>query len=78
VFWRKVADGLRMVRGQASDLLLPDEGSPELRLLARRLGYGGKDWASAAGALDADVDRHRLAVRSIFDHRFSDHSQSRC
>jgi glutamate-ammonia-ligase adenylyltransferase len=70
LFWRRVADGLRMVRGQASDLLLPDEGSQELRVLARRLGYGGKDWAEAAGALDADIDRHRMAVRSFFDRRF--------
>jgi glutamate-ammonia-ligase adenylyltransferase len=70
LFWRQVADGLRMVRGQASDLLLPDEGSEELRLLARRLGYSGKDWAEAAARLDADVDRHRLGVQSVFDRRF--------
>ena len=70
VFWRRTADALRMVRGQASDLLLPDEGSEELRLLARRLGYTGRDWAEAAGALDADIDRHRLAVQAVFDRRF--------
>ena len=70
VFWRRVADALRMVRGQASDLLLPDEGSDELRLLARRLGYAGRDWAEAAAALDADIDRNRLAVQSVFDRRF--------
>jgi len=70
VFWRRTADALRMVRGQASDLLLPDEGSVELRLLARRLGYEGRDWAQAAGALDADIDRHRLAVQGVFDRRF--------
>jgi glutamate-ammonia-ligase adenylyltransferase len=70
LFWRRVADALRMVRGQASDLLLPDEGSEELRLLARRLGYEGRDWAEAAGALDADIDRHRLGVQSVFDRRF--------
>jgi glutamate-ammonia-ligase adenylyltransferase len=70
VFWRRTADALRMVRGQASDLLLPDEGSEELRLLARRLGYPGRDWAEAAGALDADIDRNRLAVQAVFDRRF--------
>ncbi len=70
LFWRRTADALRMVRGQASDLLLPDEGSVELRLLARRLGYKGRDWAEAAGALDADIDRHRLAVQGVFDRRF--------
>lgn len=70
VFWRRTVDALRMVRGQASDLLLPDEGSEELRLLARRLGYPGRDWAEAAGALDADIDRNRLAVQAVFDRRF--------
>jgi glutamate-ammonia-ligase adenylyltransferase len=70
LFWRKTADALRMVRGQASDLLLPDEGSEDLRLLARRLGYAGRDWAEAAGALDADIDRNRLAVQAVFDRRF--------
>jgi glutamate-ammonia-ligase adenylyltransferase len=70
VFWRRMADALRMVRGQASDLLLPDEGSEELRLLARRLGYKGRDWAEAAAALDADIDRNRLAVQSLYDRRF--------
>jgi glutamate-ammonia-ligase adenylyltransferase len=70
LFWRRTADALRMVRGQASDLLLPDEGSEELRLLARRLGYSGADWAEAAGALDADIDRNRLAVQAVFDRRF--------
>jgi hypothetical protein len=59
-----------MGRGQASDLLLPDEGSDELRLLARRLGYTGRDWAAAAATLDADIDRNRLAVQSVFDRRF--------
>jgi glutamate-ammonia-ligase adenylyltransferase len=67
LFWRRVTDALRMVRGHASDLLLPDEGGEELRLLARRLGYSGSDWSRAAAALDADVDRHRLGIRAVFD-----------
>lgn len=67
LFWRRVTDALRMVRGHASDLLLPDEGGEEARLLARRLGYSGQGWSEAAAALDADIDRHRLGVRSVFD-----------
>ena len=77
VFWRRTADALRMVRGQASDLLLPDEGSEELRLLARRLGYTGRDWAEAAAALDADIDRNRLAVQAVFDRRFGPQAPSK-
>ena len=69
LFWRRVADALRIVRGHADDLLLPDEGSDALGFLARRLGYpGGR--AEAAALFDADVDRHRLQLRAIYDRRF--------
>jgi glutamate-ammonia-ligase adenylyltransferase len=70
VFWRRVADGLRMVSGQATDLLLPEPGSEEWGLLARRLGYSAGDWAASAAALRADADRHRDAVVAIFDAKF--------
>jgi glutamate-ammonia-ligase adenylyltransferase len=69
-FWRQVADGLRMERGDARDLLLPEEGSEELRFLARRLGYGGTDWQAGAKALADDVRRHREWVSAFFGGRF--------
>jgi glutamate-ammonia-ligase adenylyltransferase len=71
LFWRRVADALRMVRGNAKDLLLPESGSEEVRFLARRLGYAGPDWAAAADALLADVARHREAAARFFKERFS-------
>jgi glutamate-ammonia-ligase adenylyltransferase len=70
LFWRRVADGLRMVRGHAGDLLLPEESSEEYRLLARRLGYGGSDWEEGARALAEDVRLHRDRVAYFFDRRF--------
>ena len=70
VFWRRVADALRMVRGNARDLLLPESGSEEVRFLARRLGYAGPDWTAAAEAFLADVARHREAVSRFFKERF--------
>jgi glutamate-ammonia-ligase adenylyltransferase len=70
LFWRRVADALRMVRGNARDLLLPESGCEEVRFLARRLGYAGPDWAAAADALLADVARHREAVTRFFRERF--------
>jgi glutamate-ammonia-ligase adenylyltransferase len=70
VFWRRMMDGLRMVRGQATDQLLPEDGSEEWVLLARRLGYEGENWAAAAAALRADVERHRVSVAEIFDRKF--------
>lgn len=69
-FWRRVADGLRMVRGQSTDLLLPEPGSEEWGLLARRLGYLGRGWADAAAALAAELERHRAAIQGLFDTLF--------
>jgi glutamate-ammonia-ligase adenylyltransferase len=70
LFWRVVADGLRMVRGAAHDLLLPEAGSVELRLLARRLGYPGADWHEAAERLADDVRHHGERIASVFARRF--------
>jgi [glutamine synthetase] adenylyltransferase / [glutamine synthetase]-adenylyl-L-tyrosine phosphorylase len=66
VFWRRVADGLRMVRGNARDLLLPEDGSQELGFLARRLGYPGAGGREAGQALAGDVARHREQVNAFF------------
>ncbi len=70
VFWRRVADALRMVRGNARDLLLPADTSEALGFLARRLGYPGGSWREAAASLAADVARHRDRVRAFFTRRF--------
>jgi glutamate-ammonia-ligase adenylyltransferase len=70
VFWRAVADALRMVRGNARDLLLPETGSEEMRFLARRLGYAGSGWEEAADAFLADLAQHRDAVSRFFTDRF--------
>jgi glutamate-ammonia-ligase adenylyltransferase len=70
LFWRAVADALRMVRGNARDLLLPEPGSEEIRFLARRLAYARPTWEEAAAAFLADVARHREAVSRFFTERF--------
>jgi glutamate-ammonia-ligase adenylyltransferase len=70
LFWRAVADAMRMVRGHARDLLLPEKGTDEMRFLARRLGYSGADWDEAASAFASDVERHRAAVSGFFGRRF--------
>lgn len=69
VFWRGVVDGLRVVRGHAGDLLLPEPRSDEYGFLARRLGYPGRR-LDAAAALAADVELHRQQVAAIYDRRF--------
>ena len=70
VFWRNVVDALRMVRGNARDLLLPEDGSFELAFLARRLAYSQSDWDAAAEGLSRDAARHRDAVSGFFMGRF--------
>ncbi|MBO0862948.1 MAG: hypothetical protein J2P21_31520, partial [Chloracidobacterium sp.] len=57
LFLRNLIDALRIVRGDASDLDLPEEGSDEFKSLARRLGYRARDWKSGALALEADIRR---------------------
>ena len=70
VFWREVADAMRVVRGYAGDLLLPEQGTDEHGFLARRLGYAGNR-AEAGERLAEDVSRHREALASVYDRRFA-------
>lgn len=64
-FLRNVIESLRMVRGDARDLAIPDSRSADFESLARRMGYGG-NWQR----LHDDVTRHiqsvNDAVRSLF------------
>ena len=71
LFLRRLIDGLRMVRGNAEDLILPEESSDEFQFLARRLGYHEADWKKGARRLAKDVHRHRMNVRAFFSRRFS-------
>ena len=46
VFLRRLINGMRMLRGSAKDLFLPEPNSDEFDHLARRMGYekvGGVD-----------------------------------
>lgn len=70
VFLRRLVDGLRMVRGNAKDLVLPAQDSDEFNFLARRLGYAEGDWERAAARLAADIGLHMGRARRIFRIRF--------
>jgi [glutamine synthetase] adenylyltransferase / [glutamine synthetase]-adenylyl-L-tyrosine phosphorylase len=70
LFLRGLIDALRIVRGDASDLDLPEEGSEEFKSLARRLGYRERDWKIAAAALAADIRRWMKEVNSYYAARF--------
>ena len=58
-FWRRLIDALRMVRGDARDLNLPDAGTEDFRFLARRLGY------SKSEPLQVDLKHHLEIVQRL-------------
>jgi [glutamine synthetase] adenylyltransferase / [glutamine synthetase]-adenylyl-L-tyrosine phosphorylase len=71
LFLRNLIDALRIVRGDASDLLLPEENSEEFKSLARRLGYRERDWKHGAVALAADIREWMKKVNSYYVARFN-------
>ena len=71
VFLRQLIDGLRIVRGNAKDLVLPPSGSDEMVFLARRLGMGSTDWQKSAETFE-HMTRARMAqIHERFLHYFS-------
>jgi glutamate-ammonia-ligase adenylyltransferase len=71
LFLRNLIDALRIVRGDASDLLLPEKDSEEFKSLARRLGYRKRDWKLGAVALAADIREWMKKVNSYYVARFN-------
>jgi glutamate-ammonia-ligase adenylyltransferase len=71
LFLRRLIDALRIVRGDASDLVLPEETSEEFKSLARRLGYREHDRTQAARGLSADIQRRMKSVHAVFVGRFA-------
>jgi glutamate-ammonia-ligase adenylyltransferase len=70
LFLRNLIDALRIVRGDASDLVLPERSSEEFKSLARRLGYSEQDRKKSAERLAAEVDQLMKKVHSYFIDRF--------
>ncbi len=69
-FIRKLIDGLRMVRGNAKDRVLPPPDSDEFIFLARRVGYATDDWQAGARHLRTDVEEHMRKTREFFEKSF--------
>jgi glutamate-ammonia-ligase adenylyltransferase len=70
IFTRILIDGLRMVRGNAKDLVLPPPDSEEFVSLARRVGYTTDDWRACARHLQADIAHHMQATGEFFTQHF--------
>jgi glutamate-ammonia-ligase adenylyltransferase len=65
-----VIDALRIVRGDASDLVLPPQESEEFKSLARRLGYREKDRTRNAALLAADLQQQMKKIHDQFLARY--------
>ena len=70
VFTRTLVDGLRMVRGDTKDLVLPPPDSEEFVCLARRVGYTRDDWKAGARELQTDIQQHMTLTKQFFERTF--------
>jgi glutamate-ammonia-ligase adenylyltransferase len=70
LFLRMLIDGLRMVRGNTKDLVLPPPNSDEFIFLARRVGYTTEDWQAGARRLQSDIEAHMKTNREFFEKSF--------
>lgn len=70
LFIRMLIDGLRMVRGNAKDLVLPPPDTDEFIFLGRRVGYTTDDWQAGAKHLRTDIERHMAQTKQFFERTF--------
>ncbi|MEO5630590.1 MAG: hypothetical protein ABIO96_05520 [Nitrospiraceae bacterium] len=70
IFIRMLVDGLRMVRGNTKDLVLPPSDSEEFVSLARRIGYTRDDWRAGARDLQSDIEQHMTLTKTFFERTF--------
>src|SRR5690606_25858933 len=68
-FFRKLINGLRMLRGNAADLFLPEESELEYRYLARRIGYKRTEERTEAEQLRIDFEMHSAGVPRFVERR---------
>jgi glutamate-ammonia-ligase adenylyltransferase len=73
IFFRNLINGLRMLRGSAQDLFLPEEESSEMLHLARRIGYKTKGNFSSAQQLIKEFETHTASIRSFLPSVFGTH-----
>jgi glutamate-ammonia-ligase adenylyltransferase len=69
-FFRRLINGLRMLRGSARDLFLPSSDTLEFTHLSRRMGYEPREGMSPARQLRIDFDTHTATVRAFVERHF--------
>ena len=70
LFLRQLIDGLRIVRGNAKDLILPPSESDEMVFLARRLGMMSTDWQKSANVFEQTTHERMARIHNRFLQRF--------
>lgn len=60
LFFRRLIDAMRMVRGDARDLTVPSSRSEEFEFLTRRLGYG-----SNVARVKAEISHHSQQISDL-------------
>ncbi len=66
-FFRRLINGLRMLRGNAKDLFLPSEEALEFSHLARRMGYEGRGGLTAAEELKMEFETTSAEIRAFVE-----------
>jgi glutamate-ammonia-ligase adenylyltransferase len=74
VFLRRLINGLRMLRGSARDLFLPEPDSDEFEHLARRMEYIRKGGLESGQRLRLDMETHMASVRLFVNRYFGPES----
>jgi glutamate-ammonia-ligase adenylyltransferase len=69
-FLRRLINGLRMLRGSARDLVLPEPDADEYGHLARRMGYRPGGALSPSRQLQLDFETHTAVVRAFVERHF--------
>ena len=75
LFLRQLIDSLRIVRGNAKDLILPPSESDEMVFLARRLGVISPDWQKSANAFEQTTRERMEQIHERFLQQFRTTSQ---
>lgn len=70
LFFRSLIDSLRIVRGNAQDLILPKPQSDSMIFLARRLGFLHENWTKGALALEKEIQKRMRRTHEVFHKYF--------
>jgi glutamate-ammonia-ligase adenylyltransferase len=69
-FFRRLINGLRMLRGSGEDLFLPESDTDEYEHLARRMGYSKQEGMEPGRQLYLDFETYSAEIRAFVERHF--------